>query len=299
MSQNAVRPLFVLGKQRSGTTWLASQLCEHPLIAGVRHEHHHGILASHYLSTIRCRYGDLTQKTNFIEFVEAISASDTFRFLGVDKDFLYSLWPISYEDLFRTVMTIYAEQQGARYWLDKTNEYTPLVREIAQKYPDAKFVGIIRNIEDVVPSTFGRYRDSKRQKYGIVRNVLSWTRFNKAMLNFSKTSNRIYVVRYEDLKHDMRTVMIGICNFLGVEFDDAMLRQAYSSNTTFRQGRPRKEDVLSPSELKLVRLSAQVSSYLPMSVLGWRTIYNKRLQKRRALPEWLFSAHPMIQMKQK
>jgi hypothetical protein len=299
MSQDAARPLFVLGKQRSGTTWLASQLCEHPLIAGVRHEHHHGILASHYLTTIRFRYGDLTQKTNFIEFVEAISASDTFRFLGVDKDFLYSLWPISYEDLFRTVMTMYAEQQGARYWLDKTNEYTPFVREIAQIYPDAKFVGIIRNIEDVLPSTFGRYGKYKNRKYDIVKNVFSWTWFNKVMLNFAKTSNRIHIVRYEDLKRDMRTTMMGICGFLSVEFDDAMLTQAYSSNTTFRKGRPQKEEVLSPSEKKLAGMSVQISSHLPSAVLNWRAFYRKRFQKRKALPEWLFLEHPLIQMKQK
>jgi hypothetical protein len=299
MNRNIPSPLFVLGKQRSGTTWLASQLCEHPSIAGVRHEHHHGILASHYLSIIRFRYGGLRKKTNFIEFVEAVSVTDTFRFMEVDKDFLYSLWPISYEDLFRTVMAMYAEKQGACYWLDKTNEYTPLVHEIAQKYPDAKFIGIIRNIEDVLPSTFGRYGKYEKKKYDIVKNVFSWTWFNKAMLNFAKTSNRIHIVHYEDLKRDMQTVMIGICNFLSVEFDDAMLRQAYPSNTTFRKGRPQKEEVLSPSEKKLARMSVQVSSHLPLAVLSWRTIYNKRFQKRKALPEWLFSAHPMIQMKRK
>jgi hypothetical protein len=299
MSQNIPHPLFVLGKQRLGTTWLASQLCEHPLIAGVRHEHHHGILASHFLSIIRFRYGDLRKKTNFIEFVEAISVTDTFRFMEVDKDFLYSLWPISYEDLFRTVMAMYAEKQGACYWLDKTNEYTPLVHEIAQKYPDAKFIGIIRNIEDVLPSTFGRYSKYKNKKYDIVKNVFSWTWFNKVMLNFAKTSNRIHIVRYENLKRDMQTVMIGICDFLSVEFDDAMLTQAYSSNTTFRQGRPQKEEVLSPSEKKLAGMSVQVSSHLPLAVLNWRAFYKKRFQKRKALPEWLFLEHPMIQMKRK
>lgn len=300
MKHGEVHPLFVLGKQRSGTTWLASQLCEHPLITGVRYEHHHGILASHYLSLIRFRYGDLTSKANFIEFVETMSTSDTFRFLGIDKDFLYSLWPISHEDLFRTVMGMYAEKQGVCYWLDKTNEYTPIVHEIAQMYPDAKFIGIIRNIEDVVPSTFGRYGiNKKKKKYEIVKNVFSWTWFNKAMVDFSKTSNRIHIVRYEDLKRDMQTVMMGICSFLSVDFDEGMLRQAYSSNTTFRQGRPEKKEVLSSGEKKLVRWTTQASSRLPLTVLRWRTFYNRSFRRRKKLPTWLFSAHPLIRGDQK
>lgn len=300
MKQDVPSPLFVLGKQRSGTTWLGSQLCEHPLIAGVRHERHHGILASHYLSTIRYRYGDLTKRTNFIEFVETVSAGDTFRFMGIEKDFLYSLWPISYEDLFRTVMTEYAQRQGACYWLDKTNEYTTLVHEIAQIYPDAKFIGIIRNVDDVAISTVGRSNKRKyKKRYDIVKHAFSWTWFNKAMLSFAKTSDRIHILRYEDLKRDMKTEIMRICNFLNVEFHPAMLQQAYSSNTTFRKGRPLREEVLSSSEKKLARMAARASSHLPLAMFSWRTVYNKRFKRRRALAEWLFSAHPLMQMKQK
>ena len=293
MRKGTIQPLFVLGKQRSGTTWLANQLCEHPLIAGVRHKHHRGVHASHYFSTVRYRYGDLKNKANFIEFVEAMSASSTFRFIDVDKDFLYSLWPISYEDLFRTLMELHAQKQGARYWLEKTNEHTPLVRDIAQKYPDAKFIGVVRNVEDVVRSTLGRYRESERKKVDIIKNVFSWTRFNKAMLDFANTSNRLHIVRYEDLKGDTQTTMTAICTFLDLEFNEGMLTQAYPSNTTFHGGKERKS-ILSSSDKKLVKWAARVSGYLPSTVLNWRNLYTRRF-RRKALPEWFFSAHPLVQ----
>lgn len=300
MSLDTPRPLFVLGKQRSGTTWLGSQLCEHPLVTGVRHERHHGILASHYLSTIRHRYGDLAHKTNFIEFVEAVSGSDTFRFMDIAKDELYALWPTSYEDLFRTIMARHASKQGACYWLDKTNEYTPLVHDIARKYPDAKFIGIIRDVEEVAVSTSGRSNKRKyKKRYDIVKNAFSWTWFNKAMLSLARTSKRIHILRYEDLKRDMKTEMMRICTFLEVDFHDAMLRQAYSSNTTFREGRLPRELVLSPGEKRLANIAAQASSYLPLAMFGWRTTYNKKFKKRKPLPEWLFSSHPFIQMTRK
>jgi hypothetical protein len=296
MGQRTIEPLFVLGKQRSGTTWLANQLCEHPLVAGVRHEDHRGIHASHYLSTVRYRYGDLKNKANFIEFVEVMSASSTFRFMDVNKDFLYSLWPVSYEGLFRTVMELHAQKQGARYWLEKTNEHTPLVRDIAQKYPDAKFVGVVRNVEDVVQSTLGRYSTMEWKKAGIVKNVFSWTRFNKAMLDFANASDRIHIVRYEDLKGNTQATMMAICTFLDLEFDEVMLKQAYPSNTTFHGGRER-QNILSSSDKRLVKWAARVSGYLPSTVLNWRNVYTRGSQKK-ALPEWFFSAHPLVQTNQ-
>jgi hypothetical protein len=300
MSSVTPRPLFVLGKQRSGTTWLGTQLCEHPLITGVRHERHHGILASLYLSNIRHRYGDLTKKTNFIEFVETVSTSDTFRFMDISKDELYTLWPTSYEDLFRTVMARHASKQGALYWLDKTNENTPLVHDIARKYPDAKFIGIIRNVEEVAVSTSGKSDKRKyKKRYAIVKNAFSWTWFNKAMSSFARTSERIHIVRYEDLTRDMKTEMVRMCDFLEIDFHDAMLRQVYSSNTTFREGRPPREQVLSRGEKRLANMAAQASSHLPLAMFGWRTAYNKKFKKRKPLPEWLFSSHPFIQMTRK
>lgn len=50
-------PVFVVGRNRSGTTWLANQLCEHPDIVGVQHERHHGIHESAYFGLIDGRFG--------------------------------------------------------------------------------------------------------------------------------------------------------------------------------------------------------------------------------------------------
>lgn len=45
-------PVFVVGRNRSGTTWLANQLCEHPDIAGVQQERRHGIHESAYFGCL-------------------------------------------------------------------------------------------------------------------------------------------------------------------------------------------------------------------------------------------------------
>jgi hypothetical protein len=106
-------PIFVLGKHRSGTTWLANLLCQHPQIAGVQHARHHGIHESAFFSHVYGRYGDLAVWSRYAEFVEVVAASDYFRLAGATREFLYSLWPTSYEGVFRAVMDRFAAQRGA------------------------------------------------------------------------------------------------------------------------------------------------------------------------------------------
>ena len=145
-------PVFILGKHRSGTTWLANLLCNHTQIAGVVHPAHHGIHESAYFSMIDRRYGDLERRSNFAEFAEVMLASDYFSLTGITREQLYELYPSSYEAVFSQVMERFAASQGASYWLEKTPAHTPLVERLATMYDRAKFVGIVRDIRSVAGS---------------------------------------------------------------------------------------------------------------------------------------------------
>lgn len=286
-------PIFVVGKHRSGTTWLANQLCEHPLIAGVRHEHHDGIHESAYFSRIYRRYGDLTYKPNFTEFVEATFMSDIFQLLGADKDELYALWPTTYEGVFRALMDRYAARQNARYWLDKTPEHTLLIEEIAELYPDAKFIAIIRDVEDVMASTVGRYGSSKlrHKKRLIVATTVSWLHSNKTIQDFAGKSDRIFVTRYETLRRNPEATYREMCSFLGVAFDPGMLKQSYQANTTFRAGLERSS-VLSSFEKRLIRFTARSGGLLPKRVLDVsKRAYTSLSPGQKPLPTWFYSMY--------
>lgn len=286
-------PVFVVGKHRSGTTWLANQLCEHPLIAGVRHEHHDGIHESAYFSRIYRRYGDLSYKPNFVEFIEATFVSDMFQLLGADKDELYALWPTTYENVFKVLMDRYAARQNARYWLDKTPEHTLLIEEIAEIYPDAKFIAIVRDVEDVMASTVGRYGGDKlrRKKRLIVATTMSWLHSNKTIRSFASKSDRIFVTQYETLRRNPEASYREMCSFLDIAFDPVMLKQSYRANTTFRAGLERSS-VLSDREKRLVRLTARSGELVPKYVLdATKRAYAALGSGRKPLPTWFYSMY--------
>lgn len=291
-------PIFVLGKHRSGTTWLANQLCQHSSIVGVQHEAHHGIHESAYFSTICNRYGDVANRSNFIELVEVLGASDYFRLAGVSKEYLYSLWPTTYENLFRAAMDRFAQRDDATHWLEKTPTHTPLVSELANFYPDARFVSVVREVEAVVRSTLAMmagFPDGgpsvRRRRTGLIlRTVFSWAYYNKAVEAFADRSNRALRLGYDSMTTDLPGTLHRVCGFLGLDFEQGMCRPAYAPNTSFPSAGHRTQ-ALSKEECSLARLTALLATLVPLPLLRETRRLKQGMAGRQPLPPWFFRLH--------
>jgi len=292
-------PVIVLGKQRSGTTWLANQLCEHPQIAGVRHQAHLGIHESVFFSYIYGRYGDIRNRSNFIEFAEVMAASDYCRIAGITREFLHGLWPTTYEAVFRAMHEFIAEQQGAPFWLEKSPTHAVWVNELADWYPDAKFAAVFRDLQQVVASDLRRFPDehpdqAARQatwrKRVILRTCFGRAYYNKMIRAFARRHpDRIHLVRYSDMRADLESVGRRICDFLGLEFDATMLGQSYPPNTSFTGGGRPRGDAVTGGERFLASCLGAAARIAPRRVLALaesRRSYRRR--HRRPLPAWFF-----------
>jgi hypothetical protein len=285
-------PIFVLGKHRSGTTWLANQLCQHSLIAGVTHERHFGIHESAYFSCVYNRYGDLAERNNFVEFVEVIAASDYFRLAGATKEYLYSLWPTSYEEVFRAVMDNFAVRHGATFWVEKSPAHSIMVDKLVVVYPDARFIVVVRDVEAVVASTmalpnYGSAKGQLRQRL-IVFTVLSWSLYNKTLKSYGARTDRMLTLRYETLRSDLADSLRRVCSFLELPFEPRMCDQGFVPNTSFQTVDRRR--ALSDNEKRLVRAVQRLIEILP----HWALTSARRMtrnRRRQSLPWWFFKLH--------
>lgn len=282
-------PVFVIGKGRSGTTWLATQLSMHPDIAGVCDEEAYGIIESAYFSHVHGRYGDLKIDSNFVEFVEVMSATDYFQLAGADRRFLYSL-PRNYEEIFRIVMDEFAKKNGANYWVEKTPAHTHVLKEIARYYPDAKFIGILRPLDQVAESTIAFYNKNKwlmgptqSRMVAIIRIAVAWVYYNKLLKRFARQSNRMLVVDYRDLVSDPEPTMRNICSYIGVGYDPRLNEQTYRRHTSFKDG-VHREDILGPKERALIPLVATVSKLIPLPLMHLMNRVWVKVNGRRTLP---------------
>ena len=285
-------PIFVLGRQRSGTTWLANQLSEHPNIAAVRHEHHFGIHESAYFSHVLDRYGDLKDKQNFSEFAEVMAASDYLRIAGISKEFLYALYPASYEEVFRAVMDEVARQQGATHWLEKTPHNTLNANLLATVYPTAKFVAVTREVHDVVKSALYMPPAEARLRR-LYRSAVSWAHYTKAIESFcERQPERTLSVQYASLREDLAGTLQEICSFLALPYDPCLLQQSYRPNTSFTGGRKREASNLSAGERAFVDSLVRATELTPLAVFDWRRRRQRRAKIPKSLPTWFFSMSP-------
>ena len=284
-------PVFVIGKQRSGTTWLGNLIGEHPEVAGIRDASHHGIRESRYFSIFYGRYGDLRKKPNFMEFVQVITKSDYFQLAGATREFLCSMNNRQYEDIFRLVMDRYAEERGKNFWVEKTPMHALWIDKIAQSYPDAKFVAIKRNPEAVVASSLrrGYHNNTKSRQLRIAQIVQDWTYYEKLIGRFARrSSDRIIRVSYEDLVSNTRGELTRICEFIGIQYTSKMHDQPFVPNTSFSTAEDRDKGLTS-REKQFIRQMALTTKLLPLSALNQAELLRRRLKGRDSLPETLFS----------
>ncbi len=137
------------------------------------------------------------------------------------------------------VFNVYKQlQDGAqgRLLIDKTPTYSldPETLERAEKlFESPKYVHLVRHPYAVIDSflrirldkLFGPniFKEIDVDPYVIAETV--WATANRNLLEFLETVDpaRHYLVRYEDMVSDPTQVMTGLCQFLGVPFDEAVL----------------------------------------------------------------------------
>ena len=286
-------PIFVLGMNRSGTTWLANQLCEHPRITGIRHAKHMGIHESAFFSHVYGRYGDIRlKKSNYIEFLEVMCASDYFRLADIDKHYLLSLWPISYEEVFRRVMDTYATRNNADFWVEKSPNHTLIVEKISELYTDAKFIGIIRELQSVVksslvmwagpnPENIFNQKLRRKQLFGYAKR---WHRYCKILKNFAENNEKAKLVKYEEMLKNKQDVLKNICSFIGIDYTNKILTESFKKNTSFPNGKT-GDNFLTKNDITYLKIMSMYYQIQPLKLMKIRSQLKQKFSKRYGLVE--------------
>ena len=290
IEQHGMTPIFVLGQQRSGTTWVANMLAAHPKIAGVQAIEHHGIHESVFFSHFAREYGDLKQDDNLTRFLRDFTASDYFLITGLNPLWLKEQRPESYEQAFRIVMDEFARQRGADHWVEKSPHHTLLADEIKQLFPDAWFIGIVRKPDDQIISQLKLHKNAREsliRRWAIyVRKAGAWSLYARFLQRFCKSNPRCICLNYEVLKANPAREMRRIADTLGITYTEKMLSPSYRPNTSFSSSAERKLAVGNLERAICAGISYGMS-VIPISIL--RRLEAWRREKRGIdWPDWVW-----------
>ena len=214
----AYDPVFILGMNGSGTTMLLDCLNNHPKLYGFRGETR---IIPYFISKIP-HYGDLDNNKNFFKLWNdfrnvpiLVSCND-----GIPPP-LPADWR-NYERslgaVVNTVFEYFASLDGKRRWCEKTPMHALHITALANVFPQAKFIHIIRDGRDCAASFHRRWG------YSVMRTICRWKEvISTARAQGEQLPERYMELHYEDLTEQPEAWMRQVCEFLNIEFDGKVL----------------------------------------------------------------------------
>jgi hypothetical protein len=211
-----VRPVFIAGADRSGTTLLFALLASHPNISMVRR--------TNMWRYFHRRYGDLSDPGNLERCLRDMTRYRRMHHLRPDVDRIRRellQGEPTYGRLFALFHEHHAERAGKGRWGDKSLHTEHYADRVFQEFPDARILHMVRDPRDRYASVRKRYgRDLSRVGAATAR----WLDSARAgERNRKRYGDRYLIVRYEDLARDPEGTMRWVCDAIGEDYSAAML----------------------------------------------------------------------------
>ncbi|MGV7235034.1 MAG: sulfotransferase family protein [Nitrosomonadaceae bacterium] len=212
------KPIFIVGMNGSGTTMLLDCLDNHPDIYGFERE----TKIIPYFIQSAGKYGDLSQDDNFLKMYEDFLNVSFFKYVNNGKKVPL---PENWRDVPRSVASVidgtfnyFAETKGKSRWCEKTPMHAQHISLLAETFPGAKFLHIIRDGR-ACSASFHR-----RWGYTPELSVYRWKHIvQEAQRQGNMIPDRYFELHYEDLTSDPEAWMQNICRFLQVHFDPKLI----------------------------------------------------------------------------
>lgn len=236
-------PLFILSCPRSGSTLLRLMLNSHSRV----------LIPNEFpiVNMVSDRFGDNDNisRDDALSFVEYLFTFPHFMDWKIDKATLetgLSCDSYTRRSLIESVLRSYCSVHGgADLWGDKNIHSLSYVGPIKDMFPNAKFIHIVRDARDVVvslkqvPWLFYKFpKKPLRYLNNIIGGAYTWNDgldlLNECVAGIG--SDNFLEIRYEDLLSQPRSVMQGICSFLGIEFEEGMF-EFYKNDRTISEDR--------------------------------------------------------------
>jgi hypothetical protein len=215
-------PLFVVGMPRSGTKLIRDLLNNHPGVCIPEVE-------TNFLATWNKnwqQYGQLSDKNNFLNFYNSIKNHTYFMYMKENNKLIDMFkWHqlcenYSIQGVFEALIRHDTGSTGSAnvIWGDKSPDYIRYLHLLNELFPECKFIHIIRDVRDYCLSIH------KAWGKNMLRAAQRWNDDVGAAQKFGKElSDRYMEIKYEDLITAPESVLMTICNYLGIEYDSAIV----------------------------------------------------------------------------
>lgn len=246
--------VFIVGCPRSGTTFLLKATAAISGVLDIAGE-------TAFFRNFWGRYGDLRNLANLSAMMRVFTRTRAFAVSQVQPGAFAQALEAEPEMDYGRFFTAFADlsslaRNGVRpsVIVEKTPTHTFCIDRIQQTFPNAKFIGLIRNPYAVVSSYVER-RPTRLtllfqfRRWVIVAATLDWLRHYREIMLRSRAlgSQQFFVLNYERLVRDYTTTMAELAEFMDSSVDLATdgVEPTDSSLEKYRHKLSEKEPCLS------------------------------------------------------
>jgi len=209
----AAGPLFVVSMWRSGSSLLYALLNKHPQVA---------LMYEADLLLLRPVFIKPKSLCDWAERWEFWNQA--FERHGLNSDDI----PEGISDFptaFAAAHQLYAQRHSATIWGDKSPNYFDRLNEMADDFPDARFIIVWRNPKGTANSilraaSLGNSYFSR--KGAALCGLLGYAVFKKETERLIARGKPVCQVNYEDLVSDPASVMAQVCDFLDIPYENSL-----------------------------------------------------------------------------
>ncbi len=224
--------VFVVGMNGSGTTMLLDHLSSHSCIYGFKAE----TRSLPYFLASSSRYGDLALDRNFAALWRDMLDAITGQLRSIEFDpAVPALQRRDAAAVFDHVLCSLAREAGKAVWCEKTPMHVRHISLLAERFPAARFIHIIRDGRDCAASFHRRWGFSP------LRTITRWKAAVSEGIEQGRQlgTGRYLEVSYEKITAEPEPVLREILAFLGLPYEPDVMGAARvrpnSTSPTHRQ----------------------------------------------------------------
>lgn len=276
-----MKRIFVVGRHRSGTTWVTNILEAHPDIFVPSHPEHHGQHESAFFSSLfpYCNWG--AESADRWAIYALFFLSDYGKLLAIDSDKAQEFIGYHPSLFFQEVMDTAAHIREKKAWAEKTPAHTLYLEELVKWFPDGIFIAVDRNPYDTTISNVYKFSYNK----SIINYILQAARTILYKKIIYSMKNRVHIVSYEKLLRDYNMECERMFRAIGM-LPENVTQSRFAKDSSFKKERPEVS--------KLSSLAVNATAFLLSLLPGFLFIIAARIYKRRKrvkLPVWFFKLH--------
>ena len=261
-------PLFVVSMWRSGSSLLYALLNKHPQV-GLMYEADLLLLTAVFLKPkALCDWAERWEFWNEAFQRHGLAVTDVAE--GVSNS----------PQAFAATHQLFAQRKGATIWGDKSPNYYDRLNEMADDFPEARFIIVWRDANGTVNSILraaslgnSYFSRAGAAHCGLLGNEVLKRECDRLVAR----GKAVCQVHYEDLVRDTPLVMRQVCEFLEIPYDDSLSKLEGADRSAIFEGKHHlnvKGDRIvggARPSLASAAMRTKISRYVAL----WRRLYGR------------------------